>query len=281
MTLAKIVSVFGKIAGGAAAASLFMSGCGEAAKQNKTQFQLQSWKPQTWEQRISKSELEKIYSTATEERDGKVYPKSNPPMTTQFKSNAAPSAFKAEWGELTAGTELKGYINTGYVVTSGWTTRLAKLTQTVSEWNNIKDPKGNSIFRDVSSLDSDGNKSDDQNDGAVSADGRNFNLELSIQTPVGFVPMTGVMTQYSRDDNFQLDLTNTREISLPIVGTLVKKNKLNVHLKFYAHEKGWVVYGASAVKMETQESAFNEKDLNRIMEGIFNWLLKNLIVSKS
>ncbi len=261
--------------------SLLFTNCGQQGNKviQSHESRILSWKSVPWEERISDSEFNAIYSTEIATVKDKKYPVSKPAVQNLYKMDTAPESFKQEWGEFTAGLELKGYINTGYVVTDGWTSRLIKLTQSVSTWNTMRDAKGNSIFREVFATDAYGRRVDDPTDGKSTESGRSFSMEFGLDTPVGTIPVAGTMNQYLVNNEFQLDLSNAEDVRIPFVGTLIKKQMLKIHLKFFPHEKGWLVYGASAVKLQTREDSLKPQDLSRIVDGIFTWLVDNLILS--
>lgn len=265
----------------AAVSGLILTNCGQqSSKLNQShESKILSWKSVPWEERITEAEFSNIYSTQTAIIKEKKYPVSKPAIQNLYRMDTAPDSFKQEWGEFTAGLELKGYINTGYVVTEGWTSRLIKLTQGVSSWNTMKDAQGHTIFREVFATDGRGRRIDDPTDGKSTESGRSFSMEFGLDTPVGTIPVAGTMSQYLVNNEFQLDLSNAEDVRIPFVGTLIKKNMLKIHLKFFPHEKGWLVYGASAVKLQTREDSLKPQDLSRIVDGIFRWLVDNLILS--
>ena len=237
-----------------------------------------SWKSKPVTDRISESEINQVYTTDTVVIDGKTFPFSKAPLKYVYNSETAPPEFLQEWGDFTAGTEVKGFLNLGYVSSTGFQERLIKNLESVSTWKSMKRGDGKELFADAYEVNDQGNKIDDKADGKAGVDGDLHKVKFVMNTPVGALPVPGSLTIYNRGGEIQADITNTEDLRVFPVGVILKKNGLNIHLKFYPHEKGWLVYGAAAAKLEKFKDAIKPEDLTKTVDSFYAWLKDRTIL---
>jgi hypothetical protein len=212
---------------------------------------------------------------------GKTFPESKAPLKFIYNATNAPEKFKSEYGVFNAGAEIKGYMNLGFVTSRGFQNRLIWNFERLSTWKNIKDVSGKTIFSDSYTTTESGSKIDDWSDGEASPNGETHfgTLALQTNTPIGSVNVPSSIVIYNRNGEIQVDVTNVKDVRAPIVGTVIKSGGLKIHLKMFPHVKGWLVYGASAVKLEKFEDAMKPEDLSRYIDSLFTWIKDNTVLS--
>lgn len=242
---------------------------------------LEEWKGQPRSERFSQAEVDSVYSTATTVVGGKTFPESKTPLKFIYNPQNAPAHFKAEYGSFSGGAEIKGYLNLGYVTSSGFQSRLVNNFERLSTWKTIKDATGKAIFSDSYTTDERGTKIPDWSDGQAGANGETHfgTLALQTNTPIGSVNVPSSVVIYNRAGEIQVDVTNVKDVRAPIVGTVIKTGGLKIHLKMFPYEKGWLVYGAAAVKLEKFEDAMKPEDLSRYIDSLFAWMKDNTVVA--
>lgn len=242
---------------------------------------LEEWKTQPRAERFTQAEIDSVYTTATKVVGGKTFPDSKTPLKFIYNATNAPAKFKTEYGNFNAGAEIKGYLNLGYVPAGGFQSRLISNFEKLSTWKTIKDSTGKTIFSDSYTTDERGTKISDWSDGLAGANGETHfgTLALQTNTPIGSVNVPSSVVIYNRDGEMQVDVVNVKDVRAPIVGTVIKSGGLKIHLKMFPHEKGWLVYGAAAVKLEKFEDAMKPEDLSRYIDSLFTWIKDNTVVA--
>jgi hypothetical protein len=266
---------------GAVAGLAMIASCGRENDGANPYSELNDWKAQPKDQLFSSAEIASVYSTATENREGKSFPASKPPLRSLYTYANAPDAFKAEYGQFTAGAEIKGYLSLGYWPVSGFQQRYLSNFEKISTWRTILDSKGETIFADANTTDERGRKIPDWSDGYASENGEiHFaNLSLKTNTPLGAFPVPCTVSLYNRDGEMQVDVTNPKDVKVPLVGTVIKAQGLKIHLKAFPYEKGWLVYGSTTVKLEKFEDAIKPEVLSQYVDSLFNWVKNNTIMA--
>ena len=252
------------------------SGLSEGAESS-----LEEWKTQPQAERFIQAEIDSVYTTATKVVGGKTFPDSKTPLKFIYNVTNAPAKFKSEYGVFNAGSEIKGYINLGFVPSRGFQNRLIWNFERLSTWKTIKDVLGKTIFSDSYTTTESGSKIADWSDGEASANGETHfgTLALETNTPIGSVNVPSSIVIYNRNGEVQVDVTNVKDVRAPIVGTVIKSGGLKIHLKMFPHVKGWLVYGASAAKLEKFEDAMKPEDLSRYIDSLFTWIKDNTVLS--
>ena len=245
-------------------------------KQNAEIF---SWKDNPVQNRFTQAEISKVYSTDTELIDGKRFPVSKPLLKNFFPFASATPEFKNEWGNFTAGGEIKGFLNLMYLPVNGLQSRLLKNFEGLRLWKSIKDTKGEVLFEDAFTTDASGKTIPDVVDGNAPATGEKIYGTLVIKSPMGGLPVPITLELFNKAGYIQADLTNRTDVSAPFVGTIIKKENLKLHMKFFPHEKGWLLFGASAVKLEKFQDMMKPEDLERLTDGLFTWIKNNTVIS--
>lgn len=260
--------------------ALLSQSCGRQDKESSdsTESTLLEWKSQPYSQRFTQNEIDQVHSTATKTVAGKTFPASKAALKKVYDDKTANAAFKAEWGEFTAGAEVKGFINLGVAPSKASQERLLKNFESVSTWKSIKDSSGKQVFKDIYAVDASGNKTADKVDGKASATGDLIPLKLFLNSPIGAISVLSMQTLYQRGNEVQSDLINTQNINVPLIGTLIKYGNLKIHLKFFPYQKGYLVYGASKVKLESHKDALKPEDLIRNIDSIYNWLVDRVVL---
>ena len=255
--------------------------CGRSDESNtqNTVSSTFSWKDKAASQRITNAEIAQLYTTETVVQNGRTYPFSKTPLKFVYKPETAPAEFLEEWGEFTAGTEVKGYMNLGYVAASGFQERLIKNFESISSWNTIQGADGKPLFADSFEVDDRGNQIEDKVDGKAGAEGDLHKIKLIMNSPAGALPVIGTLTLYNRNGEIQADIVNTEDVRVFPVGVILKKGALNIHLKFYRYQKGWLVYGAAAVELEKFKDAIKPEDLTKTVDSFYGWLKDRTIVA--
>ncbi len=267
------------LATGLAVPLLFVASCGveEPARQDSA---LEEWKPQPRDSRFSADEIAAVFSDGTKVVGGKTYPDSKAPLKFIYTAANAPETFKAEYGDFNAGAEIKGYINLGFTPSQGFQSRYVGNFEKISTWKTIKDATGKAIFDNAFTTNARGARIDDWSDGQASPNGEiHFGtLALKTNTPIGSISVPATVTIYNRGGEIQVDVINAKDVRAPIVGTVIKAQGLKIHLKAFPHEKGWLVYAASAVKLEKFQDALKAEDLQRYIDALFNWIKDSTVL---
>lgn len=247
----------------------------EAARSpSASESRVSDWQSAPVESRFSAEEMAGVYSTGTKVVGDKTYPDSKAPLKFVYSPANAPAAFKTAYAPFTAGTEIKGYVNLGLLPTQEFQSRLVANLEQVSRWKTIRDAKGEPLFEDAYSTDARGTKVADVSDGVAPEAGETSYAQLKFRTGTiaGALPIPARITLHGRQGEIQLDLVNHREVRAPIVGTLIPAGGLKIHMKAYPHEKGWLVYAASAVKMDKFQDAIEPELLASLTDALFTWI---------
>lgn len=258
--------------------------CGRAKNLDlsNSQSTLHEWKNTAVLDRFSVQDIAGVYTEETTNADGKLMPVSKRPNVKAF-SNSDP-ALANEWGDYSVGGEIKAYLNLGYVPSPGFQDRLVRTLQTISDLKSIRTDSGKSIFVESYTIDERGLPIGDVITGKASPDGTLARGFLDFK-PTKALPMNATLpiniieTIYNRDGVLQFELRNSAAVSVPLAGgTLVKSGMLRVHLKFYPHKKGWLIYGVSLVKIEKHPEALDPQAMAEIVSALFGWLKANVIL---
>lgn len=238
-----------------------LASCGrdDAPQKKKESFNIGDSNPRL-DKRFSVAEIDAV-ATAED------LPKQTPFLKYSYTMANAPTAFKAEYPNFTAGVELKGYFNTGVDSPGGdprdsTTARLiVSALQSISLWKTIPGKDGKPLLKDSYTINAKGQKTADVVDGLIveGQNMRNGNIVMNGQFPL---TVTLEMALKRQDvGEFVADFRNPKAISVFPVGTIVKADGIKIHMEMFPYMKGWLVYAAAAAKLEQytdQASAINE-----------------------
>lgn len=236
------------------------------------------WKDAGIAQRFAATEISAQKTSETRTVDGEVYPVSKSPLKYVYDERSAPPSFREEWGAFTSGAEIKGFLHLGAVPSPRYSKRLVKSFETLRSWTEIRGVNDKPLFDEAFSTDEQGQPIPDAVDGTAPAAGETHFARLVLNTPVGKLPVRGAVTLYMRRGVLQADVTNIQPVKVPVFGTIIDMNKLNIHMKFYPFEKGWLVYGGAAVKLEKFKEALKPEDLVVSVDSLYNWLRDRTIL---
>jgi hypothetical protein len=261
-------------------AGLLVASCGHYSP-DEVQSQTLDWKSDAKEGRFTSAEVASLFSTETEVIAGKKFPKSKPTMKSIYNKTNAPEKFKQEHGELSAGAEMKGYLNLGQATSSALQSRLVSNFEKISTWKTIKNNEGKIVFKDAFTTDAGGRKIADWSDGIAAQTGELHyaTLSLDTNTPRGAIAVPVRVTVYNRAGVIQADVVNANDVKVPFVGTLIKAGKLKIYLKSFPQGNGWYMYGSAVVKMEKMEDSLKPEVMGTYVDSFFNWLKASTIVA--
>jgi hypothetical protein len=239
-----------------------------------------SWKGQSKAERFTQEQIDAVLSSATKVVNGRVFPESKEPLKFLYNAANVPGPFKTEFGELTAGAEIRGYLNLGAPPSEIYQSRFLSNLEKISTWKNIKDTQGSPVFTDAFTTDVGGQRIEDWSDGQVSGEGEvhSASLSLDTNTPIGSLRVPSTVTMYNRGGEIQFDVTNYQEVRVPFLGTIINTGGLNIHVKAYPHGNGWLIYGASVVKLQKLENFMKPEDLVRYIDAMFSWIKEGTIL---
>jgi hypothetical protein len=230
---------------------------------------------------FSPEQIAQVFSDATEVRDdGKTWPVSKDPVMTTFRMEDAPAAFKDRYQTFSVGGETRAYLNLGAPQDEAAQTRLLTNLEAVSTWKEILADNGKPLFADVYAIDKPGgSRVPDSVDGKAPADSREIH-PLRMITKKGILTMTvdGEFSLTNSNGNILMDFNNTKDISIPIVGTLMKPGGFRMEFLAFPYKNGWLVYGGSPVQVEKFADQYDPAESTRMMTAMFRWLIQVSIV---
>ena len=229
--------------------------------------------------RFSQPEIDSLYSNKTEERDGKIFPVSNPPRVVGFLGTEAPTEFQKEWGSVTVGAEFKQYLNTGNAPTAAQLVSFLRATEALSTWKEMRTHDGATVFSATNSTDAAGNRIADKVDGLTPENGKILFGHFAMPITKFQVSMNGII-QILRGEDFAarvIRIHNYKDISVPLFGSVARSNGLNILLETYPYQNGWLMYGAAAVKMERFQEQAQPSFVENLLYGFVEWLNKKVV----
>ena len=259
---------------------LLLASCGHYTSE-EIRSETRDWKTDNKDGRFTAAELTSLLSAETEVVGGKKFPKSKPTLKFVYGKNNVPEKFRAEHGVITAGAEMKGYLNMGAGISPVTQSRLVSNFEKISTWKTIKGPEDKVLFKDAFTTDATGKKIPDWSDGVAAETGEIHFATLSLDTgtAIGALAVPVKVNIYNRAGLIQADVANVADVRVPLVGTLIKAGNFKIYLKSFPQAKGWYVYGSAVVKMEKLEDSIKPEQLGTYVDSFFTWLKTNTVVS--
>ena len=256
-----------------------LSGCGRKVPSTSSIFGVED-SAATYEQFFSPEQIDSVYSESTEVRpDGLTWPVSKDPVMTTFRMDDAPEAFKARYSSFSVGGETRAYLNLGRPQDEAGQARLIRNIEAVSTWKDILNDDDRPLFADVYGINKPGGtRVSDEVDGKAPADTPEVH-PLRMVTKKGFLTMT-VDGQYSLANaagNIVMDFVNTKDIGIPVIGTLMKPGGFRMEFLAFPYKNGWLVYGGSPVRVEKFADQYDPAESTRMMTAMFRWLIQQSI----
>jgi hypothetical protein len=227
-----------------------MPGCGaQDDRPAERDASVLEWKGTPLGEHFTEVQIADVYETAIGSVGGKRIPVSKSPVGAIYTRQDAPPEFRDAFGDFSAGTETRGYLNLGLDPSRPVTSHLLTKFELVSRWKTMRNAEGEVIFDDAFTMDAKGRKTADVSDGAAPVEGelRFAQLSLPTGTILGSLATPVRMMLHERDGEIQLDVANLKDVDVFLIGTIIKAGALKIHMKVYPYKAGWLIYGASAV----------------------------------
>lgn len=229
--------------------------------------------PSDWSRRFVQAQIDAVYSEEVDR--GK--PVSRPPVFAFYDNqNQAPDLAR-EMGPFNRAAELRAYINLNQDPLFLAPTRWVVAMEAVSGWSKMRNAKGEPVFREAVTIDASGNRLPDSVDGELTG-GKQTHF-ARVRIPVQAATVTADI-QVDLENNgrwLNTKMVNVREIRAPLVGTIINQGGFRILIELYPYRSGFLVYGATAAKLEKLADQMKPEDLGAQIGAILNWLTGQLL----
>jgi hypothetical protein len=148
-------------------------------------------------------------------------------------------------------------------------------TLAVSTWKNMKHADGYPVFVDTYSLEPKSHKQvADISDGyAPPLPGESHLLRMLLKKSFLTLTVDGWSVLANDGGRITLNFYNTNNVTAPVVGTVIRPESFKMDVFVYPYKNGWLIYGATAVKIEKIGDMYRPEMISNIMASLFNWLV--------
>lgn len=228
---------------------------------------------QDYSKLFSEEDIKKIFVEASATNpDGSR--KSAAPIVSTFGPENAPKYFNEQYTRYTHGSETRAFLNLGKAPDAAAQAKYIGKLESVSAWKSIKHADGKPVFEDAYSLDIKTNEqAADTSDGrAPVAPGEQHTLRMVLKKSFLTLKIDGGNWIANSGGFITMSFKNTNNVNAPLVGAIIKPNGFKMDVYAFPYKHGWLVYGATAVRIEELSEMYKPEMVSNIMTAMFNWL---------